>query len=175
MLWMRGNQLFGCARTAGFGKEGRAHAVGDGADWIALQVEERFGSQGSYLVDFYPVCDYLSAAAAAIYPAAKMSNAWLNQQKERLKSGNCAEVIESLRAYLEADEVGDSEAAVRACHRYLIRRKDQLDYPRALASNLPIGSGEIESAHRYIVQKRLKLPGAWWGAPQTPSTCWPCA
>ncbi|MFZ1831048.1 MAG: ISKra4 family transposase, partial [Candidatus Competibacteraceae bacterium] len=26
----------------------------------------------------------------------------------------------------------------------------------------PIGSGEIESAHRYIIQERLKLPGAWW-------------
>ena len=126
---------------------------------MAPQVEERFGSQDSYLVDFYPVCDYLSAAAAAIYPAAKMPKAWLNQQKERLKSGNCAEVIESLRAHLDADEGGGSEAAARACHRYLIRCKDQLDYPRALASNLPIGSGEIESAHLYNVQKRLKLPG----------------
>ncbi len=28
--------------------------------------------------------------------------------------------------------------------------------------DLPIGSGEIESAHRYLIQKRLKLPGAWW-------------
>ena len=27
---------------------------------------------------------------------------------------------------------------------------------------LPIGSGEIESAHRHLVQKRLKLAGAWW-------------
>ncbi|NOQ13881.1 MAG: hypothetical protein GQ583_05275, partial [Methyloprofundus sp.] len=27
---------------------------------------------------------------------------------------------------------------------------------------LPIGSGEIESAHRYVIQKRLKLSGAWW-------------
>lgn len=159
-----GKQLFGCARTAGFGKGSRVHALGDGADWIALQVEERFGSQGSYLVDFYHVCDYLSAAATAIHAGAEMAKAWLNQQKERLKSGNCAEVIESLRAHLEADEVADSEAAVRACHRYLSRRKDQLDYPGALASNLPIGSGEIESAHRYIVQKRLKLPGSWWCA-----------
>lgn len=25
-----------------------------------------------------------------------------------------------------------------------------------------LGSGEIESAHRYVIQKRLKLPGAWW-------------
>jgi hypothetical protein len=31
-----------------------------------------------------------------------------------------------------------------------------------LANDLPIGSGEIESAHRYIAQQRLKLPGAWW-------------
>ena len=60
--------------------------------------------------------------------------------------------------------MADSEAPVRTCHRYLIRRKDQLDYPGALANNLPIGSGEIESAHRYVVQKRLKLPGSWWCA-----------
>ncbi len=31
-----------------------------------------------------------------------------------------------------------------------------------LTEGLPIGSGEIESAHRYVAQKRLKLPGAWW-------------
>ena len=159
-----GKQLFGCARSAGFGKGSRVHALGDGADWIALQVEERFGSQGSYLVDYYHVCDYPSAAAAMIYPGSEMGKAWFNQQKERLKSGDCDKVIESLRAHTEADEVVDSEAAVRSCHRYLIRRRDQLDYPGALANDLPIGSGEIESAHRYIVQKRLKLPGAWWCA-----------
>jgi hypothetical protein len=37
-----------------------------------------------------------------------------------------------------------------------------LKYRQALAEGLPIGSGEIESAHRYVAQKRLKLPGAWW-------------
>jgi hypothetical protein len=159
-----GRQLFGCARSAGFGKESRIHAVGDGAEWIALQVDERFGSQGRYLVDFYHVCDYLSAAAAAIHPEAATARSWFDQQKERFKAGKGAEAIESLRAHIEADEVPDSEAAVRSCHRYLMRRQDQLDYPNALANNLPIGSGEIESAHRYIVQKRLKLPGSWWCA-----------
>jgi hypothetical protein len=34
------------------------------------------------------------------------------------------------------------------------------DYFRAIG--LPIGSGEVESAHRYIPQKRLKIPGATW-------------
>lgn len=159
-----GRQLFGCARSAGFGKGSRVHAVGDGADWIALQVEERFGSQGGYLVDFYHVCDYLGAAAEVIHGGAEAAKVWFERQKEQLRAGNCAGVIESLRVHVEADEVADSEAAVRSCYRYLSRRKDQLDYPGALANDLPIGSGEIESAHRYIVQKRLKLPGSWWCA-----------
>lgn len=37
-------------------------------------------------------------------------------------------------------------------------------YDEALAADLPIGSGEIESAHRYVAQQRLKRPGAWWKA-----------
>ena len=53
---------------------------------------------------------------------------------------------------------------VRRCHRYLSHRTQQLNYQHALANELPIGSGEIESAHRYIVQARLKRPGAWWRA-----------
>ena len=157
-----GKQLFGCARAVGFGKQSQVHAVGDGADWIALQVEERFGGQGSYLVDFFHVCDYLSAAAGAIHADAIVATAWLGKQKENLKAGRSNEVIAALKPHIEADSVVDSEAPVRSCLRYLTRRKDQLDYPRAIANELPIGSGEIESAHRYIVQKRLKLPGSWW-------------
>ena len=65
-------------------------------------------------------------------------------------------------AFLEADTIESQNAPVRACHRYIKNRPHQLDYKAALAQGLPIGSGEIESAHRYIIQQRLKLPGAWW-------------
>ena len=63
-----GRQLFECAVRAGFGANSRVHAVGDGAPWIVGQVEEQFGAQGSYLIDFYHVCEYLSDAAKAIAP-----------------------------------------------------------------------------------------------------------
>ena len=43
----------------------------------------------------------------------------------------------------------------------------QLGYQSALARDLPIGSGEIESAHRHVVQQRLKRPGAWGLAANT--------
>jgi len=44
----------------------------------------------------------------------------------------------------------------------LKNRVDQLDYRGALEQGLPIGSGETESAHRHLIQRRLKLAGAWW-------------
>ncbi|WP_193200888.1 hypothetical protein [Nostoc sp. MG11] len=37
-----------------------------------------------------------------------------------------------------------------------------MSYEKFLSQGLPIGSGEVESAHRYIPQKRLKIPGATW-------------
>lgn len=51
---------------------------------------------------------------------------------------------------------------MRCCYRYIKNRPGQFDYRAAIEADLPIGSGEIESAHRYIIQERLKLPGAWW-------------
>ena len=56
----------------------------------------------------------------------------------------------------------DKAAPVRRAHRYIHNRLDQLDYKGALAADLPIGSGVIASAHRYVIQQRLKRSGSWW-------------
>ena len=157
-----GKQLFACAMLAGFGINSHVHVVGDGAPWIATQVQEKFGANGSYLVDFYHACEYLGAAAKAIAPNEQAGKAWIAEQKNRLKTQNATQVLHALLPHLEAPGAIDSEAPVRQCHRYLFNRMDQLNYQDALNKNLPIGSGEIESAHRYVVQKRLKLAGAWW-------------
>jgi Uncharacterised protein family (UPF0236) len=158
-----GQKLFECATQAGFGVGTRIHAVGDGAPWIADQVEEQFGAQGSYLLDFYHVCDYLSAAAKTVASECAQA-AWMEEQKTRLKTQRVGELLQALQPHLEAAGVADVDAPVRQCHRYLSHRPDQLHYRSTIERGLPIGSGEIESAHRYIVQQRLKRPGAWWCA-----------
>ena len=151
-----GRQWARCAAKAGFGADSHLHAVGDGAPWIASQVEARFGAQGCYLVDFFHLCEYLGAAAPAC--AANDASAWLETQKDRLKANQAGAVLEALAPCLEAGY----EGPVADCDRYLRNRLSQLDYRGALERGLPIGSGEIESAHRYVIQERLKLPGAWW-------------
>jgi len=154
-----GDQLLDCAIRAGLGKTSRVHNVGDGAPWIADQVQRVFGQQGTYLVDFYHLCDYLAAAAVC---APDDPAGWFSQQQAQLKQSNVEAVQEALAPHVEADEVADKAAPVRCCYRYLLNRPGQFDYQRALAAELPIGSGEIESAHRYVIQQRLKLAGAWW-------------
>lgn len=159
-----GQCLFDCAIQAGFGTATRIHGVGDGAPWIADQVENRFGAQGSYLIDFYHVCDYLSAAGKALTSTLEEQLAWLDLQKLRLKTQAVKDVFEALQPHIELATIADSDAPVRACYRYLFNRPEQLNYQDAIKRDLPIGSGEIESAHRYVIQQRLKRPGAWWQA-----------
>jgi hypothetical protein len=152
-----GRWLLECARRAGLGVNTLVHAVGDGAQWIGEQVELRFGEQGRFTVDFYHVSDYLAAAAKVCSPAPRT---WLREQQQHLKCNRLETTLAALTPHLEPEETID--APVRTCHRYLSNRVHQLDYQGALAQGLPIGSGEIESAHRYVVQQRLKRPGAWW-------------
>lgn len=155
-----GRHVLACAVAAGLGADSHVHALGDGAVWIAEQVAARFGAHGTYTVDFFHVCDYLAAAAKSCAP--EDPKTWLELQKARLKANRSAPVLAALSETPEAPTLADEDAPVRACHRYLSNRLQHLDYRRALANGWPIGSGEIESAHRYVVQQRLKRPGAWW-------------
>ena len=149
------------------GRTPGVHAVGDGAPWIvghpgSKRGEQQFGDQGCYLIDFYHVCEYLAAASAAIAPDPVARDAWMETQKEALRGGRLDAVMGALAGHCEPPEADDEHAPVRTCHRYLGARADQLNYRQALAEGLPIGSGEIESAHRTVAQQRLKRPGAWW-------------
>ena len=156
-----GKEFFDCACRAGFGWGTYLHSVGDGASWIVGQVKKRFGQQGNYLVDFFHLCEYLEGAAPACFGKNEKVS-WIARQKEFLKLGHTEQVIEALRPHLEPDTTEDRNAPVRRCLRYLLNRPGQFDYPGAQAHGLPVGSGEIESAHRYIIQERLKIAGAWW-------------
>jgi hypothetical protein len=100
----------------------------------------------------------------SVEPACSGKNekgSWVNLQKEFLKSGHAEKVIEALQPHSEPETTEDRNAPVRRRLRYLRNRPGQFDYPEAQARGLPVGSGEIESAHRYVIQERLKIAGAW--------------
>lgn len=155
-----GAHVLHCVKAVGTNEKTQVHCVGDGAVWIANQIEEQFGANGTYLIDFYHLCEYLSAAAPTCSPGNE--EAWLDEQKALLKASLGPQVLLALQPHVESQNRPDEEAPVRAGYRYIQNRLHQLDYQSALDQGLPIGSGEVESAHRYVIQKRLKIAGAWW-------------
>lgn len=155
-----GKQLKDCFVEAGGGNCSRLHCVGDAAAWIINQVERLFSSQASYLIDFFHVSEYLSAAAEEM--AGEKKREWLKTQQEKMKDNKVSEVIQTLREGSESSKKEGSESAVRICERYVSNHEQYFDYKSALERGLPIGSGEVEGGHRWVIQKRLKLSGAWW-------------
>jgi hypothetical protein len=150
------------AEAAGLGPKTKVHGLGDGAPWIVNTFEEQFGtakeSAATYTIDFHHVSDYLAGAAQVVAP--KSNTDWLHQQQECLRQNKVSEVLRRLEPYLEPAEL--KEPPVRSAHGYITEREQYMDYAGALAAGLPIGSGEVEGGHRHILQKRLKIPGAWW-------------
>ncbi len=74
-----------------------------------------------------------------------------------IDSGQVELVIKKLQDYR-----GPNAKKIENLANYLIRFKDCVDYDKFKTLGLPIGSGEVESAHKYIPQKRLKIAGATW-------------
>ncbi len=70
-----------------------------------------------------------------------------------LKESKSDEVLAELQLLALAS--GQQEGAIR----YMSNRSSQLDYLEATQAELPIGSGMIESGHRHVLQRRLKIPG----------------
>ena len=148
------------AICAGFGKNSEVHIVGDGAKWIEEQADQSFGTQGQYLIDFYHLCEYLSDAIDS--SAIQNKKSYLGRVKSLCKKGKIKRVLQWFEPFLEDQDVKNEVAFVRAAIRYIKNRPGQFDYLSALQKGLPIGSGRIESSHRYLIQKRMKITGAWW-------------
>lgn len=155
-----GKQWKGCVVEAGGGKNTQLHCVGDGAKWIIGQAVKQFGEEAKYLVDFYHLSEYLAKAGEKIGEAEGKS--WFKKAQEKMKMNQSEEVLRELGKYVEAENIADVDAPVRKCWRYILNRKGSLDYQGAIEKGLPIGSGEIESGNKSVVQNRLKIAGAWW-------------
>jgi hypothetical protein len=159
-----GDLLYKAAKRAGLGPKTSVHGLGDGAKWIELQMKLKFQNRVKYLVDFYHMSGYLAEAANHSWTSEK--DEWRRKKQALLKENKHQEVLESIRLRLPPDwdpkQKEEEGTPVEKCYKYILNRQDCLDYKWALEKGLPIGSGEVESGHRSVIQKRMKIPGAWW-------------
>jgi len=131
---------------------------------LVKKTARKLGVEITIVVDLIHVLEYLWKAAYAFHKeGSKEAEQWVQQRLMWLLQGDAAKVSENLRRNAR---VAKLEAAalkpVKKCLRYLRGVRAYIAYDRALAAGLPIATGVIEGACRYLVKDRMERTGARW-------------
>ena len=141
-----------------FGKlDSRLIFISDGATWIKNWIEDAFPNALAIL-DYYHACEHLHQFSSSIFKQKDAEQKWTDKQKELLLKSQVSVVIKNIKK-LAGIENKDAENLIA----YYKANEDRMDYQRyqQIGCGL-IGSGAIESAHRTVIQKRMKLSGQRW-------------
>ena len=111
-----------------------------------------------YILDHRHLESHFFEAAEALGIEKGLQKAWVKAHMDKLWDNERETVLGQLKSLYE-DTHNDR---LRRLINHLTRFSDAVDYRRFKDNGWPVGSGEVESAHRYIPQERLKIPGACW-------------
>lgn len=150
------DELFGAACERGLSSRTRVFATSDGGNGLREALDAKFAGL-RFILDRPHLRSHLFETADAIGLREAERNRWVAHKLVLLDTGQVEEALAELRAHK-----GRGKKRVGRLLKYLTRFRDALAHDEVRAAGVPVGSGEIESAHRTVPQKRLKLPGAWW-------------
>lgn len=179
-------QLFRAACGHGLSFETQVVAVGDGAHGLKEGIEEHFADV-QFILDWFHLKHHFFETGEKLVEEGHLVgdvDDWVDGHMDAIYDGEAGAVIgelESLKSTLErppdfggTSEEDDTTGAYGRLDRligYLTRFYDCLDYQTFRQNGWPIGSGEVESAHKTVPQGRLKLPGATWSEENISKMC----
>ena len=133
-------------------------AVQDGAVWQQGLVDYH-RADAVRILDFPHAAEYVNAIGQAVQAAGgRLPAHWLEGVLHRLKHQGPERVLHHL-AFLAARFPSSD---IQELLSYLQKREAQMQYPRYQAAGWPIGSGNVESANKLVVEARLKGAGMRW-------------
>ena len=149
-------QLVGAAYAQGLFVQSQVYAIADGAVGLKEALESQFPKL-QFILDRPHLKQHLYQGVDAMELKGKIRKICVSSLLDLINFGQVEKIIKKLKNYR-----GKGEKRVQTLADYLERFQSSVHYNKFRALGLPIGSGEVESAHRYIPQKRLKIPGATW-------------
>jgi hypothetical protein len=151
------DQLFSMAVKQGLSTRTEVIAVADGGNGIKEELERQFPGI-RFILDRPHLKNHLFETGEAKGLEPDERKKWVNSRLELIEAGKIPQVLDELKQ----DYAATSLERIRQLTGYIQKFQDAIDYPSYREEGLPVGSGAVESAHRYVPQKRLKLPGATW-------------
>jgi hypothetical protein len=130
--------------------------ITDGALWLKNWIEDAYPGSHSIL-DYYHACEHLHAFSREHFSCKQTEAQWVEEQKALLLESRVEEVITNI------DKLNSSQKEADKLKEYYRSNKDRMDYKKYQQTGGGIiGSGAIESAHRQVIQKRMKQSGQRW-------------
>jgi hypothetical protein len=137
--------------------ESRLVFITDGATWIKNWIEDAY-SEATAILDYYHACEHLHEfVEKGMNGAEEKRKLWFEEQKELLLESKVNEIIENIKL---TEAKSQEKEKLLNYYQSNIERMDYKSY-RRLGCGI-IGSGAIESAHRTVIQRRMKLSGQHW-------------
>ena len=138
--------------------------LSDGARGLWRLYDERLAAYAVGILDFYHAVQYLwKGAAAWLDGRTTQARRWFGWARHRLRHGQPDGVLADLVEALEVEGLPDAARdTVMALYAYLKRHREHIDYAQYKDLGLPIGSGMVESACKWLIQQRFKGVGMRW-------------
>jgi adenylate kinase family enzyme len=132
--------------------------ISDGAAWIRNWIEDAFPYAISIL-DYYHAIEHLYQFTDTYFKEKGAEKKWAEKQKELLLNSKVKQVIKNI------EKLAPQNEAAKRLISYYQTNSSRMDYKKYKQIGCGIiGSGAIESAHRTIVQKRMKQSGQRWSS-----------
>ena len=130
----------------------RKVVISDGAAWIAPWVSLTY-PDAVHILDLFHVLEKVAVVAQD----ALDTEQWFEQQKQALLASQLTDVLVAIDSIECRDKV--QQAQIRS---YLVNHRSQMDYADYRSQGWMVSSGPIESAHRTLLQVRMKRSGQRW-------------
>lgn len=130
--------------------------ISDGAPWIRNWISDTFPNAESIL-DYYHASEHLHEFANLYFKDGQTLKKWVKDQEKLLMGSRVSTVIKNIQ------KLGPIRKEAQKLIDYYTNNIERMDYKRYQQIGCGIiGSGAIESAHRTVVQKRMKQSGQRW-------------
>ena len=150
-------------------RQGILHAprvvwLSDGARGLWHLFEARFAGHATGILDFYHAAQQLwKGAAAWLDGRTTQARRWFGWARHRLRHGNPDGVLADLADALDVEGLpATARETLRTVYAYLERHREHSNYAMYKELGLPLGSGMVESACKWLIQQRFKGVGMRW-------------
>lgn len=152
------------ALRQGLATAARAVWISDGARGLWRIYREHLAAYGVVgVLDFYHTVGQLWSAAEPHFHWLPSAQAWLAQARHDLRHGGATELMTYLQCQADCHwRAAEDRHLLARVAAFLRRHLAHLDYPAVKAEGMPLGSGFVESAVKWLIQQRFKGVGMRW-------------